>query len=102
MSTLTDEGQLPDVVMPTCEHHKLLKGQKALVTGPNSGIGKGIAVALGEAGADVVVNYVRDEPAENEVVDKIRRCGSQAYAHGADVSDEPQVIEMFPVPRAEC
>ena len=95
MSTLTDEGQLPDVVMPTCEHHKLLKGQKALVTGANSGIGKGIAVALGEAGADVVVNYVRDEPAANEVVEDIRRCGSKAYAHGADVSNEPQVVEMF-------
>ena len=96
------KGNCRDVVMPTCEHHKLLKGQKALVTGANSGIGKGIAVALGEAGADVVVNYVRDEPAANEVVEEIRRCGSQAYAHGADVSNEPQVVEMFPVPRAEC
>jgi glucose 1-dehydrogenase len=81
--------------MPTCEHHKLLRGQKALVTGANSGIGKGIAVALGEAGADVVVNYVRDEPSANEVVEDIRRRGSQSYAHLADVSNEPQVVEMF-------
>jgi len=85
MSTLTHEGHLPDVVMPTCEHHKLLRGQKALVTGANSGIGKGIAVALGEAGADVVVNYVRDELSANEVVEDIRRCGSKSYAHVADV-----------------
>ena len=95
MSTLTNERQLPDVVMPTCEHQKLLRGQKALVTGANSGIGKGIAVALGEAGADVVVNYVRDELSANEVVEDIRRCGSKSYAHVADVSNELQVVEMF-------
>jgi glucose 1-dehydrogenase len=95
MSTLTHGGQLPEVVMPTCEDHKLLRGQKALVTGANSGIGKGIALALGQAGADVVVNYVRDEAAADEVVQNIRRCGSKAYAHCADVSDEPQVVEMF-------
>jgi len=37
---------------------QLLRGQKALVTGANSGIGKATAIALGRAGADVVVNYV--------------------------------------------
>jgi NAD(P)-dependent dehydrogenase (short-subunit alcohol dehydrogenase family) len=43
----------------------LLKGQKALVTGANSGIGKAIAIALAAAGADVAVNYVDGEaPAE--------------------------------------
>jgi glucose 1-dehydrogenase len=40
---------------------KLLKGQKALVTGASSGMGKAVALALGKAGADVVVNYVSDE-----------------------------------------
>lgn len=39
-------GEAPDVVMPHCPIHKLLKGQKALVTGANSGIGKAIAIAL--------------------------------------------------------
>ena len=41
----------------------ILTGQKALVTGANSGIGRAIALALGAAGADVAVNYVDGEQA---------------------------------------
>jgi len=76
--------------MPT-----LLKGQKALVTGANSGIGKAVAIALGEAGADVVVNYVRGEEAANEVVDIIKAAGGKAITALADVSKEDQVQAMF-------
>ena len=49
----------------------LLKGQKALVTGANSGIGRAIAIALGQSGADVAVNYVDGDAAAQEVVDAI-------------------------------
>ena len=52
------EKEYPKVVMPQCSIEKILKGQKALVTGGNSGIGKAVAIALGHAGADVVVNYI--------------------------------------------
>jgi glucose 1-dehydrogenase len=75
--------------------HKLLTGQKALVTGANSGIGKGVAIALGQAGADVVVNYVEGDDAANAVVEEIRKAGVKAYAHKADVSSEDQVAAMF-------
>jgi glucose 1-dehydrogenase len=75
--------------------HKLLSGQKALVTGANSGIGKGVAIALGQSGADVVVNYVDGDDAANAVVDEIRKCGANAYAHRADVSSETDVAAMF-------
>ncbi len=51
------EEKYPKIVMPQCQAEKILKGQKALVTGGNSGIGKAVAIALGEAGAEVVVNY---------------------------------------------
>ncbi len=82
-------------VLPTTEIYQLLKGQKALVTGANSGIGKAIAIAMGHAGADVVVNYVtRPEEAE-KVVDEIRQHGHKAYAYQADVSKEDQVETMF-------
>jgi glucose 1-dehydrogenase len=73
----------------------LLRGQKALVTGANSGIGKATAIALGRAGADVVVNYVVGRDEADEVVKDIESFGARAYAHEADVSDETQVNEMF-------
>jgi glucose 1-dehydrogenase len=73
----------------------VLSGQKALVTGANSGIGRGTAIALGRAGADVVVNYVVGDDAANEVVDEIKRAGTNAFAHKADVSSEDEVAGMF-------
>ena len=87
---------LPQVVMPACSEIKMLKGQKALVTGANSGIGKGIAIELAKAGADVVVNYRGNEQAALELVDQIKmNCGVNAYAHQTDVSNENKVREMF-------
>jgi glucose 1-dehydrogenase len=90
-----DDENLPPVVMPTCEVRRILAGQKALVTGASSGIGRAVAIALGGAGADVVVNYAsKPEPAE-EVAAEIRHGGGNAYAHRADVSQEDQVQAMF-------
>lgn len=75
---------------------QVLIGQKALVTGANSGIGKAVAIGLAQAGADVVVNYVTRPEAAEEVVAKIRGTGrGDSYAHQADVSNEDQVEEMF-------
>ncbi|MFF3955205.1 SDR family oxidoreductase [Streptomyces sp. NPDC001890] len=73
----------------------LLRGQKALVTGASSGIGRATAVELGRAGADVVVNYVAGREAAEEVVREIETFGVRAYAHEADVSREEQVVAMF-------
>ena len=91
----SNEENLPKVVLPQCSVEKILKGQRALVTGANSGIGKAIAVALGQAGADVVVNYVRGDEQADEVVRDIQSCGSRAYAHRADVPSEEEVELMF-------
>ncbi|WP_308011777.1 SDR family oxidoreductase [Actinacidiphila acidipaludis] len=73
---------------------QLLRGQKALVTGANSGIGKATAIALGRAGADVVVNYVVGPDEAEKVVEQIKAFGVRSYAHEADVSNEGQVVEM--------
>ena len=91
----SNEENLPKVVLPQCSVEKILKGQRALVTGANSGIGKAIAVALGQAGADVVVNYVRGDEQADEVVKVIQSCDSRAFAHRADVSSEEEVEAMF-------
>lgn len=74
---------------------RILSGQRALVTGANSGIGEAVAIALGQAGADVVVNYVTGEEGAEAVAKEIRRSGVRALAHKADVSDEDQVQAMF-------
>ena len=87
--------QYPDVVMPMCPAERILKGQKALVTGASSGIGKSVAIELGKAGADVVVNYKGGADEANEVAAEIGKYGSRVYAHQADVSNEEQVKEMF-------
>jgi len=87
--------QLDASKAPSREIWKVLVGQKALVTGANSGIGKATAIALGRAGADVVVNYVSGDEQADAVVDEIRRFGANAYAHKADVSQEEQVQQMF-------
>jgi glucose 1-dehydrogenase len=84
-----------EVVMPACATPRLLAGQKALVTGASSGIGRGIAIALGGAGADVAVNYVRGDEDAQAVVETIRSAGSRALAIRADVSREDEVLAMF-------
>jgi glucose 1-dehydrogenase len=83
------------VVMPSCEIRRILTGQKALVTGASSGIGRAVAIALGQAGADVVVNYVTKPEEAEEVVAEIEKAGAKAIAHRADVSREDQVEAMF-------
>jgi glucose 1-dehydrogenase len=74
---------------------KSLAGQKAIVTGASSGIGKAIALALGEAGADVIVNYLGHEREAIDVAEEIGRSGSRAFPMRADVSVESDVQEMF-------
>ena len=74
---------------------KKLEGQTALVTGGSSGIGMGVALALGKAGANVIVNYSSSEKAANEVVAEIKAMGADAIAIKADVSKEGQVQNMF-------
>ncbi|MFD8222839.1 SDR family oxidoreductase [Streptomyces massasporeus] len=80
----------PQSVIPA----HLLRGQKALVTGANSGIGKATAIGLGRAGADVVVNYVAGREEAEKVVEEITSFGVRAAAYEADVSDEGQVVAM--------
>lgn len=73
----------------------LLKGQKALVTGANSGIGEAIARYLARAGATVVINYRSRPEAANQIVDEIKAANGEAIALQADVIKEAEVKAMF-------
>jgi len=77
------------------ERRKRLKGQKALVTGAGSGIGRAIAVALGAAGAAVAVNFRGSRAGADAAVAEIEAAGGQAFALQADISQEPEVAAMF-------
>ena len=95
MKNYYDQKKLPQPVIPSLQHLSLLKGQTALVTGANSGIGRAIALALGKAGANVVVNYVVKPEEAEAVAAEIRADGVGAMIAMADVSDEAQVQAMF-------
>ena len=85
----------PEPVLPACSVLKLLRGQKAIVTGASSGIGKAIAIALGHAGADVAVNYVSGSEDAEAVAQEVTRCGARAMTIRADVSKEDEVQAMM-------
>lgn len=92
---MNENNELPNVVMPRCPPRNLLRGQKALVTGANSGIGKSVAIHLAQEGADVVINFIGDKKAAYEVTETIRSNGGKAISIQADVSSEAQVQAMF-------
>jgi glucose 1-dehydrogenase len=95
MDMPTRYDHLPQPVMPRVPPQKMLLGQKELVTGASSGIGRAIARALADAGADVVVNYVSGKDKALELVGEIEANGTRALAIQADVGDEMQVQSMF-------
>ena len=71
-----------------------LKGRIALVTGASRGIGRAIALALAEEGADVAVNYVTSEGPAREVAEQIQKMGRKAMLAQADVADYPDTFRM--------
>jgi 3-oxoacyl-(acyl-carrier-protein) reductase len=71
-----------------------LKGRTALVTGGSRGIGRAIALALGEEGADVAVNYVSSEGPARDVVENVKKMGRRAMLAQADVGDYPDTFRM--------
>src|SRR5271154_4076322 len=72
----------------------MLEGRVALVTGGGRGIGRAIALGLAEDGADVAVNYRRDEESARATVAEIAKLGRRAQAYAASVDDHAQCEAM--------
>ncbi len=80
---------------PPAPIHRVLKGQKALVTGASKGLGQAIAIGFAQAGADVLVNYYSDEEGARQTAKAIEEAGSKVVVFKADTAKEDEVKAMF-------
>jgi glucose 1-dehydrogenase len=78
-----------------------LAGRNILVTGASKGIGRGCALELAQAGANVAINYHSDDAAANETADEVRRLGRKALLLKGDVADQAYVEEIVAKTAAE-
>ncbi len=72
-----------------------LKGKHALVTGSSRGIGRGIALKLGENGVKVAIHYVQNESAAKNTLEEVRKRGGDGFIVQADVLKPEQIKTMF-------
>lgn len=85
----------PPNEMPPAPIHRVLAGQKALVTGASKGLGQAMAIGFARAGADVLVNYHSDEEGARQTAEIIEREGARAVVFRANVAKEHEVAAMF-------
>src|SRR3954470_24481675 len=78
-----------------------LSGRTALVTGASKGLGKAMALALGQAGANVVL-VSRNLEQLNEVATELRKFGAEAWVFQTDISEEEQVLQLANSVAAQC
>jgi NAD(P)-dependent dehydrogenase (short-subunit alcohol dehydrogenase family) len=71
-----------------------LSGRVALVTGGGRGIGRAIALALAEDGADVAINYRRDQEAAAQTVAAVEKAGRTGRAYSASIDDADAAVAM--------
>src|ERR1700733_9702638 len=81
--------------MPPSPIHRVLVGQKALVTGASKGLGQAMAIGFAQAGADVLVNYSTDEQGARQTAETIEKLGRRAVVFKANVAREDEVRAMF-------
>jgi hypothetical protein len=84
------EGKLPSVAELFS-----LEGKTAIVTGGTGGLGLSMAVALAEAGADIVSIQIAGDPRAEMLVEGVKQCGRKLQVYEADVSDSPKLRETF-------
>ena len=72
-----------------------LAGKTALVTGAAQGVGKGIALALAQAGCSVAVNDKEESALTDQVISEIRSLGSEAFVVAADIRSSSGITSIF-------
>jgi glucose 1-dehydrogenase len=81
--------------MPPAPIHRVLVGQKALVTGSSKGLGQAMAIGFAQAGADVLINYSSDEKGAQETARIVESLGQKAVIFKANMAKEDEVQAMF-------
>lgn len=81
--------------MKSQNNYRPLAGQRALVTGANTGIGAAVAESLPDTGAKVVINYVSGRDKAESLAERILAKGGEAIIFKADISSEEEVKAMF-------
>ena len=71
-----------------------LEGRNILITGASRGIGRGCALELAKAGANIGINYRSHRDEAEEVAEQITKMGRKAVIVQADVSDQQSVEQM--------
>jgi len=77
------------------DYNLSLAGKFALVTGAGKGIGRGIALSLAKAGADVLIHYRSDKNEADSLVNEISGFGVKAYSVSADIGKHEELEQMF-------
>jgi 3-oxoacyl-[acyl-carrier protein] reductase len=95
VSAISKSGLLLSILFSGGLHVPLLQNHIALITGASRGIGKAIALALAEAGAEVAINYRRQNQAAESVALNIRKLGRRCVTVQADVSESGEVDRLF-------
>jgi glucose 1-dehydrogenase len=90
-----DSKYTPPNEMPPAPIHRVLVGQKVLITGGSKGLGQAMAIGLAQAGADVLINYNSDEEGARWTRKQIQEHGGEAEIFKADVAHEDEVRAMF-------
>jgi 3-oxoacyl-[acyl-carrier protein] reductase len=72
----------------------MFKNKVVLITGASRGIGKATAIKFGKLGANVIVNYVRNQNSANDVVEEIKKLGGNAVAIQSDISIKEELDKL--------
>lgn len=95
LPSMASVNQMGEGKLPSVAELFSLEGKTAIVTGGTGGLGLSMAVALAEAGADIVSIQIAGDPRAEMLVEGIRQCGKKLRIYETDVSDSPKLRETF-------